>query len=288
MVIFSIFPLQSTSEFWTEVDHLNLPSDLTSILISTWVSSSRRPEGKQEFTFIVHCFSYDFMSYMYHIYGKSVQNTTRFFIANPPPSLEATRSLEGITNHFPPQWSSWVSWSSGCRGVPSRSSSSHFHCFHHFRWTGRLLGFCQRRWWWWGIKIEWKRGKSGESGAESSSRIQIRILESNSPKEDAWTDEDLITYSKNIILPFQYRPGSSAMGVYLSPAEFSSDEVRFLSKEVQLIQSIVQFFQSFDGEHYHDSVAVGCTLTLCQKAALRGDDETDSEEYESEEVSFPH
>lgn len=57
----------------------------------------------------------------------------------------------------------------------------------------------------------------------------------------------------------------SAMGVYLSPTSFSSEG---------------------DSEYVGQQVA--CSLTLVQKAAMRGSDEeyTSSEYYDSDEVNF--
>lgn len=50
----------------------------------------------------------------------------------------------------------------------------------------------------------------------------------------------------------------------------------------------------YDGYNFQDTVAVGCTLTLVEKAAMKGSDEeesddeeyTDSEFYSSSEVKF--
>uniref|UniRef100_A0A0N5BJU8 ANK_REP_REGION domain-containing protein n=1 Tax=Strongyloides papillosus TaxID=174720 RepID=A0A0N5BJU8_STREA len=64
---------------------------------------------------------------------------------------------------------------------------------------------------------------------------------------------------------FTIRPHSSANGIYLSADDYSTDG-------------------SYDGERFHDTVDVGCTLTLCDRAANGSiTDDSDSYYYDEEE-----
>uniref|UniRef100_A0AC35U7Y0 FH2 domain-containing protein n=1 Tax=Rhabditophanes sp. KR3021 TaxID=114890 RepID=A0AC35U7Y0_9BILA len=62
------------------------------------------------------------------------------------------------------------------------------------------------------------------------------------------------------------RPSHSAFGMYMSAGSFESD--------------------SYNGHRFHDTVDVGCTLTLCEKAALVGSDEDEYSSYDDEEYSY--
>uniref|UniRef100_A0A0N5A5E1 SANT domain-containing protein n=2 Tax=Parastrongyloides trichosuri TaxID=131310 RepID=A0A0N5A5E1_PARTI len=84
--------------------------------------------------------------------------------------------------------------------------------------------------------------------------------------DDSIDNTELVVSSLSIV-----RPNSSGNGVYLSADDYSTDD-------------------SYDGERFHDTVDVGCTLTLCDKIANKeSDDDSDSyydDDDEDEEYSY--
>uniref|UniRef100_A0A0K0DXF3 Inner centromere protein ARK-binding domain-containing protein n=1 Tax=Strongyloides stercoralis TaxID=6248 RepID=A0A0K0DXF3_STRER len=102
-----------------------------------------------------------------------------------------------------------------------------------------------------------------ESMAKPAPTFTVSVHYDGMPEWEAPSDE-------NIENELFFRPNSSTHGMYLSADDYSTDD-------------------SYDGERFHDTVDVGCTLTLCDKVAtLNSLDDSDSyyEEEDDEEYSY--